>query len=77
MRNKKAAIPAAPCIHEVPGGSSGGSWRCSVNRQRAPARSRIARSARASAIVRAAASNSGNPVELFEPTLAEARLDDH
>ena len=52
-RSRKAAIPAAPCIHEVPGGSKGGSRRCSMNRQRAPAWSRIARPARASAIVRA------------------------
>ena len=27
-------MPAAPCIHDVPGGRSGGSWRCSTNRQR-------------------------------------------
>jgi hypothetical protein len=56
-RRRKAAMPAAPCIHEVPGGSRGGSWRCSANRHRAPAWSRMARWSRASAMVRAPCSS--------------------
>ena len=38
-RSRNAAMPAAPCIQAVPGGRSGGSWRCSTNRQKTPASS--------------------------------------
>src|SRR5262249_9006865 len=47
-RSRKAAIPEAPCIHEVPGGSSGWAWRCLGERPRAPARAGVARSPAAS-----------------------------
>ena len=64
---------AAPCIHGVPGGSSGGSTRCSVKRQRAPDASLTARSARASPITRAARTTDHiAPVSLLaHPALAD------
>ncbi len=51
--SRNAAMPAAPCIHDVPGGRSGGCCRCSTNRQKAPTSSRMTRSSNASPMVRA------------------------
>ena len=60
-RNRYAAMPAAPCIHPTPGGSSGSALRCSTNRHQACGPSRKARSTSVSARRRANARSSGSP----------------